>query len=87
VAQLKLNADWVVLSARNTAAADKRGVEALSGPARAFLLCGRAGASNIALVGRFGGRHVTHHLDIRLHDGRSEARPRGGPAQCDADLT
>jgi hypothetical protein len=27
-----------------------------------------------------------HHLDIRQHDGRSEARPRGGPAQRDADL-
>jgi CHAT domain-containing protein len=36
VAQLKLNADWVVLSACNTAAADKPGAEALSGLARAF---------------------------------------------------
>ncbi len=32
----KLNADWVVLSACNTAAADKPGAEALSGLARAF---------------------------------------------------
>jgi CHAT domain-containing protein len=30
VAQLKLNADWVVLSACNTAAGDKPGAEALS---------------------------------------------------------
>jgi tetratricopeptide (TPR) repeat protein/CHAT domain-containing protein len=36
VAQLKLNADWVVLSACNTAAGDKPGAEALSGLARAF---------------------------------------------------
>ena len=36
VAQLKLNADWVVLSACNTAGGDKQGGEALSGLARAF---------------------------------------------------
>ena len=36
VAQLKLNADWVILSACNTAAGDKPGAEALSGLARAF---------------------------------------------------
>ena len=40
VAQLKLNADWVVLSASNTAAADKPGAEALSGLARAFFYAG-----------------------------------------------
>jgi CHAT domain-containing protein len=34
VAQLKLNADWVVLSACNTAAGDKPGAEALSGQGR-----------------------------------------------------
>ena len=36
VAQLELNADWVVLSACNTAAGDNIGAEALSGLARAF---------------------------------------------------
>jgi MFS transporter, PPP family, 3-phenylpropionic acid transporter len=41
VAQLKLNADWVVLSACNTAAGDKPGAEALSGLARAFFYAGR----------------------------------------------
>jgi CHAT domain-containing protein len=40
VAQLKLNADWVVLSACNTAAAGKPGAEALSGLARAFFYAG-----------------------------------------------
>jgi CHAT domain-containing protein/tetratricopeptide (TPR) repeat protein len=40
VAQLKLNADWVVLSACNTAAEQKPGAEALSGLARAFFYAG-----------------------------------------------
>ncbi len=37
---LKLNADWVVLSACNTAAADGKGEEALSGLARGFFYAG-----------------------------------------------
>lgn len=40
VANLKLNAEWVVLSACNTAAGDKPGAEALSGLARAFFYAG-----------------------------------------------
>lgn len=40
VAELKLNADWVVLSACNTAAGDKPGADALSGLARAFFYAG-----------------------------------------------
>ena len=40
IAQLKLNADWVVLSACNTAAGDKPGAEALSGLAKAFIYAG-----------------------------------------------
>jgi CHAT domain-containing protein len=40
VAQLKLNANWVVLSACNTAAAEKPGAEAFSGLARAFFYAG-----------------------------------------------
>ena len=52
VAQLKLNADWVVLSACNTAAADKPGAEALSGLARAFIYAGtRALLASVALAG------------------------------------
>jgi CHAT domain-containing protein len=40
VAQLNLNADWVVLSACNTIAGDKPGAEALSGLARSFFYAG-----------------------------------------------
>lgn len=40
VAQLKLNADWVVLSACNTAAGGAPGAEALSGLARSFFYAG-----------------------------------------------
>ena len=40
IAQLKLDADWVILSACNTAAADNNGGEALSGLARAFFYAG-----------------------------------------------
>ena len=40
IATLKLNADWVVLSACNTAAGNAEGAEALSGLARAFFYAG-----------------------------------------------
>jgi CHAT domain-containing protein/tetratricopeptide (TPR) repeat protein len=40
VAELKLDADWVVLSACNTIAGDKPGAEALSGLARSFFYAG-----------------------------------------------
>ncbi len=40
IAQLKLDADWVILSACNTAAGDKPGAEGLSGLARAFIYAG-----------------------------------------------
>jgi CHAT domain-containing protein len=40
VAGLKLDADWVVLSACNTAAGDKPGAEAFSGLAKAFFYAG-----------------------------------------------
>ena len=40
VASLKLNADWVVLSACNTASGDRPGAEGLSGLARAFFYAG-----------------------------------------------
>jgi CHAT domain-containing protein/Tfp pilus assembly protein PilF len=40
IAELKLNADWAVLSACNTIAGDRPGAEALSGLARAFFYAG-----------------------------------------------
>jgi len=40
VTKLKLNADWVVLSACNTAAGGAQNAEALSGLARAFFYAG-----------------------------------------------
>ena len=40
IAQLKLDADWVVLSACNTASGDAQGAQALSGLARAFFYAG-----------------------------------------------
>lgn len=40
IARLKLDADWAVLSACNTAAGDKPGAEGLSGLARAFFYAG-----------------------------------------------
>jgi CHAT domain-containing protein len=40
VVQLKLNADWVILSACNTAGAQETGGETLSGLARAFFYAG-----------------------------------------------
>jgi CHAT domain-containing protein len=40
VSELRLNGDWVVLSACNTAASDGVGAEALSGLARAFFYAG-----------------------------------------------
>ena len=40
VAQLKLDADWEILSACNTAAGDKPGAKGLSGLAKAFFYAG-----------------------------------------------
>src|SRR2546430_213041 len=40
IASLSLNADWVILSACNTADGDKPAAEALSGLARAFFYAG-----------------------------------------------
>ena len=40
IAQLKLNAEWVILSACNTAHAESAGAEGLSGLAKAFFYAG-----------------------------------------------
>jgi CHAT domain-containing protein len=45
IASLKLDADWVILSACNTAAGGAKGAEALSGLARAFFYAGARGWS------------------------------------------
>jgi len=53
VAQLRLNADWVVLSACNTAAEEKPGAEALSvGVSQGVLLRRRSLVTGLALGGR-----------------------------------
>ena len=87
VAQLKLNADWVVLSACNTIAGDKPGAEALSGLARSFFLRRCASAAGVTLVGGFGSCNPPHHRNLRSHEIRSKTRPRRGVASGDAGLS
>ena len=81
VAQLKLNADWVVLSACNTAAGDKPGAEALSGLARAFFYAGAHAllVSHWAVESNAATRLTTTTFDILQSDpklGRAEALRR-----------
>ena len=85
VAQLKLNADWVVLSACNTAAGDKPGAEALSG-LRAPSSMRAPRSSGVALGGRLGRGDAADHVDLRSHEVRPEARPGRGVAARDAGL-
>jgi CHAT domain-containing protein len=78
VAQLKLNADWVVLSACNTIAGDKPGAEALSGLARAFFYAGARAllVSHWAVESNAAMRLTTSTFDILKSDptlGRAEA--------------
>ncbi len=78
---MKLDADWVILSACNTAAGGTEGGEALSGLARAFFYAGARAllvshwyvesAATVALItGAFG--EMQTHPDI----GRAEAMRR-----------
>jgi CHAT domain-containing protein len=81
VAQLKLNADWVVLSACNTAAGDKPGAEALSGLARAFFYAGAHAllVSHWAVESNAATRLTTTTFDILKSEpklGRAEALRR-----------
>jgi CHAT domain-containing protein/ribosomal protein S7 len=81
VAQLKLNADWVVLSACNTIAGDKPGAEALSGLARAFFYAGAHAllVSHWAVESNAAMRLTTSTFDIMKSDptlGRAEALRR-----------
>ena len=78
VAQLKLNADWVVLSACNTAAGDKPGAEALSGLARAFFYAGARAllVSHWAVETKAATSAHDVHLRSPQTDPRSAARRR-----------
>jgi CHAT domain-containing protein len=78
IAQLKLNADWVVLSACNTIAGDKPGAEALSGLARAFFYAGARAllVSHWAVESNAATRLTTSTFDLLKADprlGRAEA--------------
>ena len=88
VAQLKLNADWVVLSACNTIAGDKPGAEALSGLARAFFYAGARAllVSHWAVESNAAMRLTTSTFDILKSDptlGRAEALRRAMLAYID----
>jgi CHAT domain-containing protein/Tfp pilus assembly protein PilF len=81
VAQLKLNADWVVLSACNTIAGDRPGAEALSGLARAFFYAGARAllVSHWAVDSEAATRLTTSTFDLLAsepHLGRAEALRR-----------
>ncbi|QHO73558.1 hypothetical protein ACH79_13780 [Bradyrhizobium sp. CCBAU 051011] len=78
VAQLKLNADWVVLSACNTIAGDKPGAEALSGLARSFFYAG----ARALLVSHWAvSSEAATRLSISTFD-RLKADPRLGRAEA-----
>ncbi len=81
VAALKLNADWVVLSACNTIAGDKPGAEALSGLARSFFYAGARAllVSHWAVDSRAATRLTTSTFDLLKNEpgiGRAEALRR-----------
>ncbi len=81
VAQLKLNADWVVRSACNTIAGDKPGAEALSGLARSFFYAGARAllVSHWAVDSEAATRLTTSTFDFLKNDpriGRAEALRR-----------
>jgi CHAT domain-containing protein/tetratricopeptide (TPR) repeat protein len=78
VAQLKLDADWVVMSACNTAGGDKADPEALSGLARAFFYAG----SRALLVSHW---YVDSQAAVALTSGtfaQLEANPAIGRAEA-----
>ncbi|MET4293372.1 CHAT domain-containing protein/Tfp pilus assembly protein PilF [Bradyrhizobium sp. LB8.2] len=81
VAQLKLNADWVVLSACNTIAGDKPAAEALSGLARSFFYAGARAllVSHWAVDSEAATRLTTTTFELLKNDpkiGRAEALRR-----------
>ena len=72
---LKLDADWVVLSACNTAAGAGAGAEAASGPGPGLLLCRNAHHPGHQLVGAFG---------VGAHPGQRPVPPPGGRSDAHA---
>jgi CHAT domain-containing protein/Tfp pilus assembly protein PilF len=88
VAGLKLNADFVVLSACNTIAGDKPGAEALSGLARAFFYAGARSllVTHWAVDSAAATRLTTSTFDLLKADpklGRAEALRRAMLAYLD----
>ena len=80
------HADWVILSACNTAASAATSAEALSGLAQGTHLCTGAVAVRLTLGGLLECDGQADHSDRpRERDGpRSKGRPRGGTATLDA---
>jgi CHAT domain-containing protein len=81
VTRLKLNADWVILSACNTAAGEKLGAEAFSGLARAFFYAGARAllVSHWPVYSDAAVRLITDTFDeMKVHPeiGRAEAQRR-----------
>src|SRR6201999_1070600 len=88
VAELKLNADFVVLSACNTIAGDKPGAEALSGLARSFFYAGARAllVTHWAVDSAAATRLTTSTFDLLKADpklGRAEALRRAMLAYLD----
>jgi CHAT domain-containing protein len=88
VAQLKLNADFVVLSACNTIAGDKPGAEALSGLARSFFYAGARAllVTHWSVDSEAAARLATSTFDLLKADsklGRAEALRRAMLAYLD----
>jgi CHAT domain-containing protein len=88
VAALKLDADWVILSACNTAANGAQGAEALSGLARAFIYAGARAllVSHWAVSSEATVSLITHAVGAISRDkklGRAEALRRAMLAMID----
>ena len=88
VAALKLDADWVILSACNTAAGGAQGAEALSGLARAFFYAGARAllVSHWSVDSAATVKLITHAVGATTRDktlGRAEALRRAMLAMID----
>lgn len=88
VAALKLDADWVILSACNTAAGGAQGAEALSGLARAFIYAGARAllVSHWSVASESTVKLITAAIDMMAADktvGRAEALRRSMVALMD----